>query len=92
MAMQHQEKQDRDQENQERQQRNALIGEKVLHALGEPADLRKVLVRRLWADRYRVNVLVGVDAASTKVAHSYFLVVGSEGNIITSTPAIAKQY
>jgi hypothetical protein len=92
MAMQHQEKQDRDQENQERQQRNALIGEKVLHALGEPADLRKVLVRRLWADRYRVNVLVGVDAATTKVAHSYFLVVGSEGNIIASTPAIAKQY
>jgi len=92
MAMQHQEKQDRDQEKQERQQRNALIGKNVLHALGQPADLRKVQVRRLWEDHYRVNVFVGVDAASTKVAHSYFLVTGSEGNIIASTPAIAKQY
>jgi hypothetical protein len=92
MAMQHQEKQDKDQEKQERQQRNALIGKNVLHALGQPADLRKVQVRRLWENHYRVNVLVGVDAASTKVAHSYFLVVGSEGNIIASTPAIAKLY
>jgi hypothetical protein len=92
MAMQHQEKQDRDQEKQERQQRNALIGKNVLHALGQPADLRKVQVRRLWENHYRVNVLVGVDAASIRVAHSYFLVTGSEGNIIASTPAIAKQY
>ena len=72
MAMQHQEKQDRDQEKQERQQRNALIGKNVLHALGQPADLLKVQVRPLWENHYRVNVLVGVDAASTKVAHSTF--------------------
>jgi hypothetical protein len=92
MPMQQQQMQHRDQEKQEGQQRSALIGKNVLRALGQPFDLHKVQVRQLWEDHYRANVLVGIDAASTKVAHSYFLVVGSEGNIIASTPAIAKQY
>jgi hypothetical protein len=92
MPMQQQEMQHTDQEKQEGQQRSALIGKNVLRALGKPADLHQVQVRQLWEDHYRANVLVGIDAASTKVAHSYFLVVGNDGNIIASTPAIAKQY
>ena len=92
MPMQQQEKQDRDKERQEGQQRSARIGKNVLRALGQPADLHQVQVRQLWQDHYRANVLVGADAASTKVAHSYFLVVGNDGNIIASTPAIAKHY
>lgn len=92
MPMQQQEKQQRDQEKQEGKQRSALIGKNVLRALGQPADLQQVQVRQLWEDHYRANVFVGVDAASTKVAHSYFLVVGNDGNIIASTPTITKRY
>jgi hypothetical protein len=31
-------------------------------------------------------------ASLTKVAHSYFLVADSDGNIVASTPKITKQY
>jgi hypothetical protein len=92
MPMQQQEKQHRDQEKQEGQQRRARIGKNVLRALGQPTHLHQVQVRQLWEDHYRANVLVGTDAASTTVAHSYFLVVGNDGDIIASTPAITKQY
>ena len=71
---------------------NALIREQVLHALGEPGGLLKVSVRPLWENRYRVNVYVGADAVSSRVAHSYFLEVGGEGNILVSTPTIVRQY
>lgn len=80
------------QENQEREQLKATIGKHVLHALGQPGDLHSVQVRPLWGDHYRVNVLVGVDATSTKVAHSYFLVADSGGNISAATPKITRQY
>jgi hypothetical protein len=39
-----------------------------------------------------VNILVGLDAASAKVAHSYFLVADSDGNVLASTPKITRQY
>lgn len=75
-----------------RQQLNAMIGKNVLHVLGQPRDLHSVQVRHLWEDHYRVNVLVGSDAASVKVAHSYFLVTGKDGTIIASTPKIPAQH
>lgn len=81
-----------DQERHERQQLNAVIGKHVMHSLGQPSDLQQVQVRQLWDDHYRVNVLVGIDAASVRVANSYFLVADGEGNIVTSTPKIKKQY
>lgn len=74
------------------QQINALIGNQVIHSLGQPGDLRKVQVKHLWNSNYRVNVFVGVDVASAKVAHSYFLVADSEGKITTSIPAITRHY
>jgi hypothetical protein len=80
------------QERQGREQLNAVIGEQVMHTLGEPADLRGVQVRPLWDGHYRVNVLVGLDAASARVAHSYFLVADSDGNIVASTPEITGRY
>jgi hypothetical protein len=43
-------------EQDEREARGVLVGERVLHALGEPGDLLKVQVRELWEDHYRVNV------------------------------------
>jgi hypothetical protein len=92
MPVQQQEETQSHQEKQEAQQRSALIAQGVLRALGQPADLHQVQVRWLWDDQYRVNILVGVDAASCKVAHSYFLVVGRDGSITSSTPAITKLY
>jgi hypothetical protein len=87
-----QDKQEKEQRKQERHLLNAVIGKKVMHTLGEPGDLRSVQVRQLWDDHYRVNVLVGPDAASVKVAHSYFLVADGQGNVVAATPSITKQY
>ena len=69
-----------------------LVREQVLHALGEPSDLLKVQVRPLWEDTYRVNVLAGINAASARVAHSYFVVADGDGNILESTPEVRRQY
>lgn len=69
-----------------------LIRERVLHALGRPTDLRQVQVRKVWDDHYRVNVIVGVNAGSVRVANSYFLKVDSDGGLIAATPKITKQY
>jgi len=79
-------------DKQERQRVSALIGRHVMTTLGRPPDLHAVQVRRLWEDYYRVNIFVGVDAASAKIANSYFLVADGDGNIVTSTPDIIKQY
>jgi hypothetical protein len=92
MATKQQDKQHNEQEKQDAQQRSALIGQHAINTLGRPGDLHTVQVRRLWDDRYRVNIFVGPDAASAKVAHSYFLVVDVDGNILASTPKITKQY
>jgi hypothetical protein len=80
------------QEKQGRQQLNAVIGKHVMHTLGQPDNLQSVQVRQLWGDRYRVNVFAGVDSASAKVIHSYFLVADSDGNIVEVTPKITRQY
>jgi hypothetical protein len=92
MPTEQQSKQPAEQEKQERQQLDAVIGKHVLHALGQPGNLHQVQVRRLWNEHYRVNVLVGVDAASARVANSYFLVIDADGAIVASTPRITRQY
>lgn len=68
------------------------IGDKVIAQLGRPSDFNRVDVRRLWNDRYRVNVLTGMDAVSIRIAHSFFLVSDDAANISTATPRIAKSY
>ena len=87
-----QDKQQRAQEKEERQHLASAIGNRVIHTMGRPGDLYLVQVRHLWGDNYRVNVLVGAEAASAKVAHSYFLVVDLDGNIVESTPMITRRY
>jgi len=82
----------RDVEAGKREALNAIVGEQVLHALGEPAGLLMVQVRPLWERRYRVNVFTGGDAASALVAHSYFVVADGEGNVLEATPTIRRQY
>jgi hypothetical protein len=79
-------------EKQSSQQLTDTISRHVLLALGRPQDLHRMQVRKLWEDNYRVNVFTGPDAATAKVAHSYFLVVDGGGNITTSTPVIVRQY
>jgi hypothetical protein len=69
-----------------------VIGEQVIHLLGSPPGLFKVQVRPLWGNCYRVNVFVGADAASVRVAHSYFLTTDSDGKITAPSPKIAKEY
>ena len=76
----------------ERETLDNLIREQVIHSLGSPIDLRNVQVRKVWKDHYRVNVIVGVNAGSVRVANSYFLVIDSEGSLINATPKITKQY
>jgi hypothetical protein len=71
---------------------SALLAEQVVHILGEPKDLHKVQVRPLWGNYFRVNVLVGKDASSVRVANSYFLKADGDGNIVESTPKITRQY
>lgn len=71
---------------------NALIAERVVHALGKPGHLLSVSVRPLWDNRYRVNVFVGTDAASARVVNSYFLEVDGDGAITMSTPTIRRLY
>ena len=92
MPMAQQPEQHKDLEQHRRETQKALIREQVIHALGEPAGLHKVQVRRLWEDHYRVNVLVGPDAASAKIVNSYFLRSDSDGKIIASNPVLAKRY
>jgi hypothetical protein len=70
----------------------ALLGEQVLHALGEPRNLLRVQVCPVWQQHYRVNVLVGADITSARVAHSYFVESDCDGNIARAVPKIAKLY
>jgi hypothetical protein len=44
------------------------------------------------AGRYRVNVFVGADAASARVAHSFFVEADGNGKILSSSPAVARLY
>jgi len=71
---------------------DAAIRRHVLGALGRPADTHRVAVRRLWPDHYRVNVLVGADAMTTTIAHSYFVVADAAGAVTATTPAIVRAY
>ncbi len=81
-----------DMKRHEQEALNVLIGEQVIHTLGEPASLLKVSVRPLWANVYRVNVFVGPDAVSARIANSFFLNVDGDGKIAASTPKMTRQY
>ncbi len=92
MAGKRQQERDNDQVAQTRQRQGAVISAHVLKALGEPGDLRGVEVRQLWPGRCRVNVLVGMDAASVRIAHSYFLVLDEDGIVVAASPEITREY
>jgi hypothetical protein len=81
---------DRDLEQHKSETLQTLIEEQVIHRLGKPNGLHKVQVRRLWEDHYRVNVLIGENASSAKIANSYFVETDSDGNIVDSNPKMTK--
>jgi hypothetical protein len=82
----------KDMEQHKRETLHTLIGEQVIHSLGEPDDLLQLQVRWLWEDYFRVNVLIGRDITSFKIANSYFVKADSDGNIVESNPNITKKY
>ena len=92
MSSTEQERQHQGMKRHEREMLHALIGERVMHALGEPNNLCKLLVHRLWEHHYRVNVLVGESIAAAKIANSYFVQTDGDGNIVKATPNITRQY
>lgn len=81
-----------EQGKQTQEQRSSVIAGQLLQTLGRPAALYRVEIRHLWDDHYRANVFVGADAASTRVAHSFFMVADEDGNIIASVPDITRKY
>lgn len=64
----------------------------VLAALGRPPDLFRAVVRPLWENHFRVNVLTGTDVTSAWIAHSYFVEAGAAGDILAATPQITRRY
>jgi hypothetical protein len=66
------------------------LGSHVLQLVGRPADFFNIQVRRLWAEHFRVNVLVGKDATSACVARSFFVSTDAAGNIVASTPPLPR--
>ena len=69
-----------------------LLRKHVIRSLGSPGNLLKMQVKPIGGDRYRVNVFVGKDASSGRIAHSFFLTTDEEGNILASSPEIVRLY
>jgi len=55
--------------------------------LGDRHNLQAVRVRFLW-EYYRVNVFIGAELLSAKIAHTYFVEADPVGNIVRWTPII----
>ena len=75
-----------------RESLKALIRSQVVRSLGTPDDMLKVLVHPVGQDSFRVNVVVGKSVSSARIADSFFLTADSDGNILTSSPEIARLY
>lgn len=69
-----------------------IIRRQVLRSLGRPGNLLAVQVCPVGAECYRVNVVVGCNLASSRIADSFFLTVDAGGSILTSSPAIVRGY
>ena len=81
-----------DDEARERPPPGGLVRTNIIAALGRPPGLLEVAVRALWENHYRVNVLIGPDATSARIAHSYFVEAGENGDILSATPLIKRLY
>jgi hypothetical protein len=70
----------------------AAICRHVLGVLGRPVDFLRITVRQVTSEGHRVNVVVGPDMATARIAHSYFITTDELGNVQKSTPLITKHY
>jgi hypothetical protein len=82
----------REQEAASGQRVAGRIREHVLAALGTPPVGHEVQVRPLWANYFRVNVLLGESVTCRTVAHSFFLQTDSEGRVLESSPELIQRY
>jgi hypothetical protein len=64
----------------------------VIATLGRPGDLLRITARHVTGDGHRVNVITGPDAASARIAHSFFVTADENGNITAAEPALRKHY
>ena len=71
---------------------DVAIRTSVLVSLGRPPGLQRVAVIPLWGNYYRVNVLIGVDVLTVRIAHSYFVEAGDGGPILAATPPVTRLY
>ncbi len=53
----------------------------VIATLGRHSNLLRITARQVTGDGFRVNVLTGVDAASARISHSYFVTADGAGNV-----------
>ena len=74
------------------QRLEAVILKQVMHQLGQPDGRVRAQVRKLWEDRYRVNIYMEPETGSAIIAHSYFIVTDDNGAIVAATPRITKKY
>jgi len=74
-----------------------VIRQNVLKALGLPKNLHSVRVVEVWGNNFRVNVFCNKKDPSAAfaeqiLAHSFFIRVSENGDILKSDPEIIKQY
>jgi len=74
------------------QQQAAALCLSVLAALGRPGNFFRISAVQLWEDHFRVNVQTGADAASVRVAHSFFVAADERGKVLASNPPITRLY
>ncbi len=75
-----------------RESLKTLIRSQVVHSLGTPDDMLKVQVYPVGNANFRVNVVVGKNASAARIADSFFLTADEDGNIVASSPKIARLY
>jgi hypothetical protein len=82
----------REEEGASSQRVAGRIRQQVLEALGTPPVSHEVHVRPLWANYFRVNVLLGESVTCLTVAHSFFLQADGEGRVLESSPELLRRY
>ena len=70
----------------------AAIVRSVMETLGRPENFLRATARPVSDNNYRINVVVGEDAASARIPHSFFVTVNEDGTIRGSVPTIQKCY
>jgi hypothetical protein len=69
-----------------------VVADRVMAALGRPADFLRAAARQVSGDFYRVNVYAGPHAGSARVAHSFFVTADEGGRILSCNPPLEREY